>query len=68
MPKCDFKNVSPRDFRILILELKLFKSNWPVIGTYKPSSLNNIIFITEIRKILKHKSIYDNIYYWVTLI
>ena len=33
----------PQDLEILILELKLSKTNWLVIGTYKPPSLSDII-------------------------
>ena len=32
--------------------MKLSKTNWLVIGTYKPSSLSVITFISEIRNIL----------------
>ena len=31
-----------QDFEILAIELKLLKSNWLIIGTYKPSSLSGI--------------------------
>ena len=52
----------PQDFEILILELKLSKTNWLVIGTYKPPSLSDIIFTSEIRNILTfYCSAYDNI-------
>lgn len=50
------KDVIPRGFEILTLELKLYKSNGLVIGTYKPQSLNNIAFISQIRKILTYDS------------
>ena len=50
------KDVIPRGFEILTLELKLCKSNGLVIGTYKPQSLNNIAFISQIRKILTYDS------------
>ena len=29
-----------QDFEILALELKLLKTNWLIIGTYKPPSLS----------------------------
>ena len=52
----------PKDLEILILELKLSKTNWLVIGTYKPPSLSDIIFKSEIRNILTfYRSTYDNI-------
>ena len=52
----------PQDLEILILELKLSKTNWLVIGTYKPPSLGDIIFTSEIRNILTfYRSTYDNI-------
>ena len=38
---------------ILVLELKLSKTNWLVIGTYKPPSLNDITLSSEIRNILE---------------
>ena len=38
---------------ILVLELKLSKTNWLVIGTYKPPSLNDITLTSEIRNILE---------------
>ena len=41
-----------QDFEILALELKLSKTNWLVIGIYKPPSLSNIAFTSEIRNIL----------------
>ena len=41
-----------QDLEILVLELKLSKTNWLVIGTYKFPSLSDIIFTLEIRKTL----------------
>ena len=41
-----------QDFEILALELKLWKTNWLIIGTYKHPSLNNITFTSEIKNIL----------------
>ena len=50
---------------ILVLELKLSKTNWLVIGTYKPPSLNDITLTSEIRNILEIRnnnwSIHENI-------
>lgn len=34
------------------LELKHCRTNWPIIGTYKPPSLNNTTFMSKIRKIV----------------
>ena len=52
----------PQDLEILVLELKLSKTNWLVIGTYKPPSLSDITFTSEIRNILTfYRSTYDNI-------
>ena len=52
----------PQDLEILILELKLWKINWQVIGTYKPPSLSDIVSSSEIRNILAfYRSTYDNI-------
>ena len=52
----------PQDLEILILELKLSKTNWLVIGTYKPPSLSDNIFTSEIRNILTfYRATYDNI-------
>ena len=42
-----------QDLVILALELKLSKTNWLVIGTYKPPSLSDIAFTAEISNILK---------------
>ena len=33
---------------ILVLELKLSKTNWLVIGTYKPPSINDIVFTSKL--------------------
>ena len=47
---------------ILVLELKLSKTNWLVIGTYKPPSLSDIAFTSEISNILTFcRSTHDNI-------
>ena len=47
---------------ILVLDLKLSKTNWLVIGPYKPPSLSDIAFTSEIRNILTfYRSINDNI-------
>ena len=40
-----------QDPEILVLEMKLSKINWLIIGTYKPSSLNNFTFTSEITNI-----------------
>lgn len=45
------KYVLPGNSEIFALELKLSKSTWLLIGTYKPLSLNKITFISKIRKI-----------------
>ena len=51
-----------QDFEILALELKLWKTNWLIIGTYKHPSLNNITFTSEIKNILTfYWSTHDNI-------
>ena len=51
-----------QDFEILALELKVLKTNWLVIGTYKPPSLSDITFIPEIKNILTfYWSTHDNI-------
>ena len=56
------KNPTRQDLEILVLELNLSKTNWLVIGTYKPSSLNDIAFTSEIRNILTfYRSTHDNI-------
>ena len=41
-----------KDFEILALELKLSKTNWLVIGTYKPPPLNDITITSEIKNTL----------------
>lgn len=46
------------DAEILTLELKRFKTNMLVIGTYKPFSLSDITFTSGIRNILE--------FYWST--
>ena len=47
---------------ILVVELKLSKTNWLVIGTYKPPSLSDIAFTSEISNILTfYWSTHDNI-------
>ena len=52
----------PQDLEILVLELKLFKINWLVIGTYKPPSQSDIAFTSEIRDILTfYRSTHDSI-------
>ena len=51
-----------QDLDILVLELKLSKTNWLVIGTYKPASLSDIAFTSEISNILTfYRSTHDNI-------
>ena len=51
-----------QDLEILVLELKLSKTNWLVIGTYKPPSLSDIAFTSEISNILTfYRSTHDNI-------
>ena len=37
-----------QDLEILVLELKIYKTNWLVIGNYKPPSLSDIVFTPEI--------------------
>ena len=50
-----------RDFKILALELKLSKTNWLIIGTYKPPSLSDITFTSEIKNVLTfYRSTHDN--------
>ena len=46
-----------QNLEILVLNLKLSKTNWLVIGTYKPS-LSDIAFTSEISNILT--------FYWST--
>ena len=36
-----------QDLEILVLELKIYKTNWLVIGNYKPPSLSDIVFTPE---------------------
>ena len=51
-----------QDVEILVLELKLSKTDWLVIGIYKPSSLSDIVFTSEISNILTfYRSKHDNI-------
>ena len=51
-----------QDLEILVLEMKLSKTNRLVIGTYKPVSLSDVIFASEIRNILTfYPSIHGNI-------
>ena len=51
-----------QDFEILALELKLSRTNWLIIGTYKPPSLSDIAFTSEIKNILTfYLSTHDNI-------
>ena len=50
------------DSEILALELKLSKTNWLIIGVYKPPSLIDITFASEIKNILTFfRSAHDNI-------
>ena len=52
----------PQDLEILVLKLKLFKTNWLVIGTYKPPSQSDIAFTSENRDILTfYRSTHDSI-------
>ena len=53
-PNCRVLNKYPmcQGFGILVLELKLSKTNWLIIGSYKPPSLKDITFTSEIRNIL----------------
>ena len=41
-----------QDLETLVLELKLSKTSWLVIGSYKPPSLSDITFTSKIRNIL----------------
>ena len=51
-----------QDLEILVLKLKLSKTNWLVIGTNKPPSLNDIALTSEICNILTfYRSTHDNI-------
>ena len=48
---------------ILLLELKISKTNWLVIGTYKPPSLSDNAFTSKISNILAfYRSTYGNIF------
>ena len=61
---CKVLNKYPtrQNLEILVLELKLSKTNWLVIGTYKPPSLSDIAFTSEISNILTfYRSTHDNI-------
>ena len=40
-----------QNFEIIALEMKLPKTNWLIIGTYKPLSLSDITFTSEIKNI-----------------
>ena len=58
-----------RDLESLVSELKFTQltkftklTNWPIIGAYKPQSLNDITFTSKIRNILTfYRSSHDNI-------
>ena len=51
-----------QNFEILVLELKLSKTSWLIIGTCKPPSLSDITFTSEIKNILTfYRSTRDNI-------
>ena len=41
-----------QNFEVLALELKLSKTNWLIIGTYKPPSLTGITFTSEMKNSL----------------
>ena len=41
-----------QDLEILVLEFKLSKTNWLVLGTYKPPSLSENAFTSQITNIL----------------
>ena len=61
---CKVLNKYPtrQDLEILVLESKLSKTNRLVIGTYKPPSLSDIAFRSEICNILTfYRSTHDNI-------
>ena len=61
---CKVLNKYPvrQDLEILVSELKLSKTDWLVIGTYKSPSLSDIAFTSEISNILTfYWSIHDNI-------
>ena len=57
---CKVLNKYPvrQDLEILVSELKLSKTDWLVIGTYKSPSLSDIAFTSEISNILT--------FYWST--
>ena len=68
---CKVLNKCPtrQEPEILVLELKLSKTNWLVIGTYKPPSLSDIAFTSEVSNILTFISQHMTISYsWVILI
>ena len=52
-----------QDFEILALELKLLKTNWLIVGTYKPPSLSDITFTSEVAKhiLTFYRSTHNNI-------
>ena len=53
-----------QDLEILVLESKLSKTNWLFIGTYKPPSLSDIAFTSEISSILTfYRSTHDNVFF-----
>ena len=59
---CKVLNKYPtrQELEILVLELKLSKTNWLVIGTCKPPSLSDIVFTSEISNILTfYRSTHD---------
>ena len=59
---CKVLNKYPtrQDLEILVLELKLSRTNWLVIGIYKPPSLSDIVFTSEISNILTfYRSTHD---------
>ena len=61
---CKVLNKYPvrQDLEILVSELKLSKTDWLVIGTYKSPSLSDIAFTSEISNVLTfYWSIHDNI-------
>ena len=50
-----------QNLKILVLELKLSKTNWLANGTYEPPSLSDIAFKSEISNILTfYRSTHDN--------
>ena len=52
-----------QDFEILALELKLLKTNWLIVGTYKPPSLSDITFTSEVANhiLTFYRSTHNNI-------